>query len=300
VAKGVRGLAGLECTGLFIDLSDLSAPALRAHGGADPAAVSADVRRLVASWPAASARGFLRRLFTGARCFTVSTRLDEKLYRTWARPAHEPGAQDALCVVACPQPGVGVLLWFPLPARTRLPRNSRREWEKMAAEILCALRLRGAAADDASPQSSRIPIPRNESEAMGTSEKPNELRQAVRTHWTSPDEVPALLSSAAAAFRGELLEGKWRLVDHYERDGRHYFLWDKNDGGTERARGLTEREREVLGRVAAGLGDRAIALELDCSPSTVATHRLRAMSKLGIDSRTLLAQILAGIGVHKE
>jgi len=44
---------------------------------------------------------------------------------------------------------------------------------------------------------------------------------------------------------------------------------------------LTEREREVLGRVAAGDTIREIAVRLGLAPSTVKTHKANAMHKLG-------------------
>lgn len=47
---------------------------------------------------------------------------------------------------------------------------------------------------------------------------------------------------------------------------------------------LTEREREVLQLLAEGQSTKAIAKKLSISPKTVEAHRLRLMSKLGMDS----------------
>ena len=49
---------------------------------------------------------------------------------------------------------------------------------------------------------------------------------------------------------------------------------------------LTERELEVLGLVAEGLGNRAIAKSLFVSEATVKTHLVHAFEKLGVDNRT--------------
>jgi DNA-binding NarL/FixJ family response regulator len=49
--------------------------------------------------------------------------------------------------------------------------------------------------------------------------------------------------------------------------------------------GLTTREREVLGLLARGLPQHAIARELFISPQTVATHIQRTLSKLRVHSR---------------
>jgi DNA-binding CsgD family transcriptional regulator len=85
------------------------------------------------------------------------------------------------------------------------------------------------------------------------------------------------------------------LLDHFDRDGKQYFTWGRTRGRSERPTSLTKREKDVLERVASGQSDRSIAMELRCSSSTVATHRLRAMSKLGLRSRALFSQILASV-----
>ncbi|MCF2531776.1 response regulator [Yinghuangia soli] len=51
---------------------------------------------------------------------------------------------------------------------------------------------------------------------------------------------------------------------------------------------LTEREREVLCQIAAGLGNDEIALGLGMSPHTVKTHISRILAKLGVRDRAQL------------
>ena len=51
---------------------------------------------------------------------------------------------------------------------------------------------------------------------------------------------------------------------------------------------LTDREREVMGLVAAGLSNDDIAAELVISPSTAKTHVSRAMIKLNARDRAQL------------
>ena len=48
---------------------------------------------------------------------------------------------------------------------------------------------------------------------------------------------------------------------------------------------LTRREHEILGLLAGGLSQKAIAAELVISPKTVATHLQRILFKLGVHSR---------------
>lgn len=48
---------------------------------------------------------------------------------------------------------------------------------------------------------------------------------------------------------------------------------------------LTERERDILGQLAQGLGNRDIAKALFISETTVKTHLGRIYDKLGVDTR---------------
>lgn len=50
---------------------------------------------------------------------------------------------------------------------------------------------------------------------------------------------------------------------------------------------LTGREREVLGRLAAGDSNRQIAKYLSIAPSTARTHTQNVLTKLGVQSRVL-------------
>lgn len=58
---------------------------------------------------------------------------------------------------------------------------------------------------------------------------------------------------------------------------------------------LSEREREVMGRVAAGKLNKVIADELQIAVRTVEVHRARVFSKLGVRSAAELATWMAGI-----
>ncbi|RZI95053.1 MAG: response regulator transcription factor [Rubrivivax sp.] len=57
---------------------------------------------------------------------------------------------------------------------------------------------------------------------------------------------------------------------------------------------LTEREREVMMRVAAGKLNKIIADELNVSVRTVEVHRARVFAKLGVRSAAEVATLLAG------
>lgn len=60
---------------------------------------------------------------------------------------------------------------------------------------------------------------------------------------------------------------------------------------------LTEREREIMVRVAAGFASKEIARELNISHRTVEIHRARVMQKMKADSVLELANIVRALGL---
>jgi DNA-binding CsgD family transcriptional regulator len=78
------------------------------------------------------------------------------------------------------------------------------------------------------------------------------------------------------------VSGRWSLVEHFERDGRRYYLAHKNDPELTKDRSLTPQERVVLGYAELGHSNKLIAYELGLSSSTISTTLNRAKKKLGI------------------
>jgi DNA-binding NarL/FixJ family response regulator len=62
---------------------------------------------------------------------------------------------------------------------------------------------------------------------------------------------------------------------------------------------LTPRERDVLGRVARGLSNRAIAEELGITERTARTHVSNILAKLGLTSRTQAALLAVQHGIDR-
>ncbi len=58
-----------------------------------------------------------------------------------------------------------------------------------------------------------------------------------------------------------------------------------SEHASDRLVGLTEREREVLARMAAGDSNKLIARRFDLSPHTVKRHVANILDKLGVDTR---------------
>jgi DNA-binding NarL/FixJ family response regulator len=64
----------------------------------------------------------------------------------------------------------------------------------------------------------------------------------------------------------------------------------------EQLAALTERERDVLERIALGAGNEVIAAELALSPHTVRRHTAKIFSKLGVHRRVSAAAVLHANG----
>ena len=64
--------------------------------------------------------------------------------------------------------------------------------------------------------------------------------------------------------------------------GRLLALLRRGEGRGAQADRLSEREREVLGLLAAGLTSKEVARRLGLSPETVENHRARLLEKLGV------------------
>ena len=72
---------------------------------------------------------------------------------------------------------------------------------------------------------------------------------------------------------------------------RDALLPGRPDSAGSAPMGLTPREREILGLIEAGWTNKAIALELGCSQSTVKNHVHALLTKLGVSRRGEAARV---------
>jgi DNA-binding CsgD family transcriptional regulator len=64
---------------------------------------------------------------------------------------------------------------------------------------------------------------------------------------------------------------------------------------------LTSRELQIAVLIAQGFDDKSIGRRLGISPFTVGTHLSRTYSKLGVNSRSALAALIAGtVALHRR
>jgi DNA-binding NarL/FixJ family response regulator len=113
---------------------------------------------------------------------------------------------------------------------------------------------------------------------LGKSAEPDELLDAIRTVYRGD----ALLSPAATK----------SLIARFLAQPDHTRVV-----APARLAALTDREREVLALVAAGMSNDDIAAHLVVSPHTAKTHVNRAMAKLGAHDRAQLVVIAYETGL---
>jgi DNA-binding CsgD family transcriptional regulator len=82
-----------------------------------------------------------------------------------------------------------------------------------------------------------------------------------------------------------LADARWSLIEHFEKDGKHYLLAQRNDPSTAPIEVLSDRERQVVALVALGQTNKLVAYELGIASSTVSVLLGRACRKLGVRTR---------------
>ena len=189
----------------------------------------------------------------------------------------------------------GCFLAAPLTSTRALERPFQETWSRLASHLAAGLRLRrqlekleaqGVEGAEA------VLDPGGKIEHVEAIAEGKAARAALRGAAVAIDRARTKkirLSRPEEAVRQweTLVQGRWSLIDHFEKDGRRYLVARRNDPYVAGDK-LSLRERQVVGFVALGHTNKLIAYELGISTSTVGTHLSKAAKKLGLSSRLAL------------
>jgi DNA-directed RNA polymerase specialized sigma24 family protein len=198
------------------------------------------------------------------------------------------GFDDMAFVNAIDPTGLGCVIYLPDRARSYPPRLLQT-WRRLGAHIASGNRLRrllatlsGATNDlPATVEAVLNPEGRIEHAVGRARTRPaRELLQDALVRIDRARTGRADGERAVGLWRG-LVDGRWSVVEHFERDGRRYFLAHRNQPELQRDRALTEREQQVLAYATLGHSNKLIAYSLGLSLSTVGAHLAQARKKLG-------------------
>ena len=214
---------------------------------------------------------------------------------------HVDYCKDVLGITAVDARGAGVAVVAPLAEVTRLSPRDAERWEMLGAHLDAGHRLRRSLAEKGTAQTEdglpynaeAIFDPKNFkiTDAIGMASEraaQDKLREAAVSidkargamRKTDPDK-------ALETWRA-LVRGRWSTVDWFDTDGRRYVLALPNAPRVTDPRGLTERERQVVGYAAIGQTNKMIGYRLGLSRSRVSLLIRSAMRKLNVRTRAQL------------
>jgi DNA-binding CsgD family transcriptional regulator len=240
--------------------------------------------------PKEAARG-LAHLFKVVRFGTLRAVLEPLNVPTFGAILDRHGIHDMVGVNGLDPSRHGCMLTIVVRKTPHSPRTGH-VWQRLAAHISAGNRLRTTLAALSEPNFD--PTQRAEAvltangkveHATGPAES-RAAREALRDALVRIDKARSEQDDARRSvdlWRG-LVAGRWSLVEHFERDGKRFYLAHKNDPELEKDRALTDRERQVLGYAELGYSNKFVSYALGLSSSTVSTLLARARRKMGIVS----------------
>lgn len=248
----------------------------------------------------------------GLHCTTICETTSEAIARFGGEPGaidllygemlHPLGVHDSFNVQGADLSGKAVCVIASLRAVRSVHPRARSVWDRVAAHLAAALRLREALEPRAGLDDAAVVIdPRHGGVVHATrSARSATARERLRRAACDVDRARSRpLRGAADEALGlwkALVAGQFSLVDVFDSDGRRFIVAHENDPAVQEDRQLTRRERQAVELLARGNSDEVSAYTLGVAPATLRSHVSRAMRKLGIDSRAALIEVVGRLG----
>ncbi|HYP99045.1 MAG TPA: LuxR C-terminal-related transcriptional regulator [Polyangiaceae bacterium] len=209
------------------------------------------------------------------------------------------GVEEMVGINARDPSGRGCLICVADRAR-KLPARSVAVFRRLGRHIAAAARLRTTLSSGNSElanlveRAEAVLTPKGRIEhAIGKAQRAA-AREALREALVRIEAARGCRNStperAVDIWRG-LVEGRWSILEHFDRDGKRYFLAHKNEADLARDFALTPREQQVLAYANMGYSNKLIGYSLGLSRSTVSTLLTRARRKLGPGASLGMRQI---------
>lgn len=218
---------------------------------------------------------------------------------TTLRPAMELAQEvtplaDCIGAFARAADGTSVQLYVPSATRVVIPPRTARAWRTILLHVGTALRLRNRLAGQTDPEAVLSPSGRLEhAEGLAkTNDARGRLVAAVRRIEEARGSLRREDPAAALALWEGLVDGRWSLVDRWERDGRRYLVAHANPPeAIEDPRAIGPSERLYLDYYLRGASVGEIAMALGRSAATVGRSLSAIKRRLRLGTRAELRQL---------
>lgn len=287
---------GMGAYGATVDASDpasLRLGTVHSFGG-QPAMI-----RAVERVPVAADARRVERLYRSGSPFVSALRaVGPAGWRQIARLG-PGGVADCCAVCAIDHAGRGFLVMAPSARPVPAGARSRKVWGRITAHLVAMLRLREGLARARRPASDggeAVLSPGGKVLHAAGAAEPRPAREALREAALARERARGRMrrrapDEAIETWRA-LVEGRWSIVDRFERDGRRFLIAHENEHAVAGPTALTRREQQVVALAAMGRSNKLIAYELGVSSDAIGRYLATAVRKLGFASRTELARVL--------
>lgn len=212
----------------------------------------------------------------------------------WLQLTGSSGCKDCIGLVGVDARRRAATLAVPLATPTRLSSPRRRLLLRIATHFAAAFRLRNDA-----ERAEAVLGPDGRVEHAEAAARPLPARRSLTAAVRSIDRartrrVREEAGEALDLWQG-LVDGRWSLIERFERDGRRYYVARPNQLRDQIDARLSPRERQIVVLAAAGHTNKAIGYALGLGPSTVASHLGRIARKLGVIDRLELIRVAGNL-----
>ena len=266
--------------------------------GLDGAAAVAALRHDVARDPE-----YVRDSILSRSCDFISAVPRNQQQEGWRAVRSALGIVDGFVVNGLDAAGLGVLNIVLVTKRMSVSMDERETISRVAAHLVAGLRIRQrlASADERLADADAVISPSGEvAHAVRQARLPESresLRRAARALEKARGRRRRDDSSRAVQDWKVLVDNRWSLLDHFERDGKRYMLACRNAPSAPPGELLTPRERQVVLLASRGHSNKLIGYELGIATSTAGVLLGRAAARLGVKSRRALIEQFNKIAV---